>query len=644
MNLLPRKLRLGICFLWFGLSLAGISPRVAAESLGVSGLAVLSQVMPDDTISTVSAPDRQAQFQALNDVYLGGYTTQARWLRFTVEVPSPGAWWLELQPAILDDIRLYVPEAGGFAERRAGDTLPFTAREEGYRSFVFKLELADLSPGTYYLRLASTSTLMAQLRLWRPAEFSRAKYAEYAIASFVNGVLFVIFLMNLFLWYYLRINVIAWFSLHVLANLVLVVFSSGFVSQFVLPDNPALANTLSHFTLAFLLSASAPFFMSLVLPRMDHPWLRAFLWGILVAPQLFVLSVFVDLYSQATKWMLICSLPVYVLTLALVTRLCLQQGLKEFYLLIGFLLTLIGGVVTTLVMLGWLNVGLLPVNSFRPTPFGLIVTMQIGIFIRIHAISAERQQATERALRAELQVSSERRALTEQGRFIGMITHELKTPLAVIDASTQALARLTKSDNQAAIWRYDRIQRAVRRIERLVDQFLTADKVDNIQGPLLLSHLDVVKLLHGVAESSLCEPDRLKIQVPEKLTLLADAAHLRLALSNLVDNALKYSPPHSPIGLSAQSCHRNGAPGVEIMVTDEGPGVPDDELDKIFTRYKRGADVGHIPGAGLGLYLVRRIVEKHHGHVHCLPRAGEGGGAFNLWLPNEPNLHNKGMA
>lgn len=609
-------------------------PVAWADALVVRDLAVLEvqASSPEPDIGFVSSAQADALFKPVGPVYVGGYSQQPRWLRIKLQVPEPGTWWLELQPPILDDARLYILGEGGFEERRVGDGLPFSTRTPAYRAFVFPLEFTQAGMVTYYLRLSSSSALMAELHLWRPQAFSQAKFAEYAAASFIFGVLFVLFLLNLLSWAFMKMDVMGWFALHVLANLALVMFSSGFVSQFVLPESPGLANTLSQLTLPFLLGSSAPLLRSLFLPRLDPGWLKLLFAWIGIGPVLFVVLATVVAYPVVMHWMLVSALPIYLLMMALVLYVIWLDRKSEFYLFVGFFLTLVGGFLTTLVMLGWWNPGLLPVGFFRPASFAFILAMQVGILLRVHAINRERHRATERALLAEVNVGHERHKLVEQSRFIGMITHELKTPLAVIDASTQALERLNHPPSPNALGRFDRIRRSVRRIERLVDQFLVADQIDHLQGRLNRSPVDVARLLCEVADWSLCEPERLQLQSPPGLSLQADAALLRLALANLIDNAIKYSEPDAPIVLEALALSGPaGRGGVAFSVTDQGQGVAPELQQKIFDRYVRGSFVGRIAGAGLGLHLVKSIAEMHQGTASV--QSGEGGSVFTLWLP-----------
>jgi signal transduction histidine kinase len=201
----------------------------------------------------------------------------------------------------------------------------------------------------------------------------------------------------------------------------------------------------------------------------------------------------------------------------------------------------------------------------------------------------------------------------------------------VIDAATQSLQRTAQIDRPNVLWRYDRIRRAVRRIDRLVDQFLSADQIDHIQGQLSVTVFDAANLLNEVVEASLCKAERFRLNAPGKVALIGDARQLQMALANLVDNAIKYSPAESPIDLSLKICPNSGQMGVEFVVANEGPPISELLHDKLFFRYTRGDDVANISGAGLGLYIVKRIVEAHQGEITCRPL--QGGTAFHLWLP-----------
>ena len=159
-----------VLLLAFGLPFAAL-----AQPIAVRDLAVLVDADGSETIASVSAPEAAQRFTPLDGLFSAGYTRKVHWLRFSVQAPAAGSWWLEVMPPFLDDLRLFTPDGAGFAERRSGDRLPFASREEEYRGFIFKLALADSAPHTYYLRLQTTSASLVTLQLWQPERFQGAK-------------------------------------------------------------------------------------------------------------------------------------------------------------------------------------------------------------------------------------------------------------------------------------------------------------------------------------------------------------------------------------------------------------------------------------------------------------------------------------
>lgn len=610
-----------------------VSAAGHAQSLPVHDLAVL--VDPDgvENIATVSAAMTEKSFHSVPGSFSAGYTRDVHWLRFTVQVPTSDEWWLEVEPPFLDDLRLFEPGPAGFIEHRAGDRLPFTSRQQDYRGFIFKLKL-DTAPRTFYLRLKTSSTSMAALQLWRADRFPGAKNTEYGILGFNLGFVTLMLLLNLLLWVTLRDSLFGWFALHTFSSLLMSLASSGLLAQYLLRDSPRLADDCVGAALFFLVACTAPFFRRMVgVDRERQPWLFRVFRVQTTLPLAMLLALLTDYYLEAARMIVMLWLPLTLLMLILSFRVWRQGRAEGIYMLVANVISLAGSMTSALAVLGITAGDLYTLNIRQFTLLGHTLAMQFALGVRIRVMHAERHEAMDRVREAELDAAREREAHTEQGRFIAMLSHELKTPLAVIDSAAQALARIDRSNNPEVGRRHERIRRGVSRIDRLVEQFLTTDRVD-VEGITVRSGpVNMAKLLSMVADTSPDGAERLHLAVPDELLLVADAALLRVAVSNLVDNALKYAPPDSPIHLSALPQQDSGMPGVEIMVSDEGPGIPPALQAQIFSRYTRGENVGHVSGAGLGLYLVRRIAELHGGHVDLLPDAP--GAVFRLWLPSK---------
>jgi signal transduction histidine kinase len=617
-----RNLTLILCLWCCSLPLLAL----AGQGFDVGDLAVLIDPQGQETIASVSAASAQGRFTPLKHNLSAGYTRKVHWLRFTVRAPAAGEWWLEVQPMMLDDLRLYVPRAHGFREHQGGDLLPFSAREVEYRSAVFRLTLPDTMPSTCYLRVETSSTSLVLLKLWQPRTFQKSANAEYALFGFYYGFVVLVLMLCLGIWVWLRDPLFGWFSLHIFSALPLYLGLNGFVAEYLFPDAPHLANLWIGAWAFFSLSAAAPFVRRILRVESHHTLMLLVVRVMLWLPPVLALSLFSHHYTEAIRIAISVMLLVVVASLGRAHALWRAGYEESLYILIGVAFTLLGGVLTGISLLGF-NPGDFFLADIRQiTGVGNMFAMFIALMVRITAIREAGHEAEKRAISAK-------EAHAEQSRFIAMLSHELKTPLAVIDGAAQSLQRLNPMNAPEVSRRHVRIRNAVARINRLVEQFLTTDRIDSNGQSTGLEWLDIVPMLQQCAEHCVDGAARVRLNLPTTLRGQFDTPLLRVALTNLLDNALKYSPEQTHVTVTARKCidDESRRSGIEIVVTDAGGGIPPDLVPRLFDRYARGENVGAISGAGLGLHLVQRIAALHGGSITLLP--SQQGAAFRLWLP-----------
>lgn len=230
-------------------------------------------------------------------------------------------------------------------------------------------------------------------------------------------------------------------------------------------------------------------------------------------------------------------------------------------------------------------------------------------------------------------ISSRRAAQEEQKRFVAMVSHEFRTPLATIDGAVQRLQATVHHVDAPTRHRYDKIQKATDRLTALLDDYLTQERLETVGQGLHLSDASPLALLQDSAASARALSAEHVITIdtvdlPESFR--CDVDRMRLTLRVLADNAIKYTPPGSQVMLRA--CVAQG--GIEFIVTDNGEGIPNSELPYVFDRFFRGRRAAQQTGSGLGLHMARRVVEMHGGTLTAHNRA-EGGAQFRIWLPYE---------
>ncbi len=243
-------------------------------------------------------------------------------------------------------------------------------------------------------------------------------------------------------------------------------------------------------------------------------------------------------------------------------------------------------------------------------------------------------RATE-AVGVSRDISERIKAQAEQKRFIAMVSHEFRTPLATIDAAVQRLSASTEATSEATRKRYAYIQQASDRLMALLDDYLTQDQFGTGERSLHLSHVSPASLLKDALASAAALSTGHRFTLHEEGapgTVLCDKGMMRLVLRVLTDNAVKYTPVSSEIRLG---CRPAPDQGVEFLISDNGLGIPPEELPHVFDKFFRGRSTGQLAGFGLGLHLAHSVVRSHGGTltVRNLP---EGGAEFKVWLPNSP--------
>ncbi len=218
--------------------------------------------------------------------------------------------------------------------------------------------------------------------------------------------------------------------------------------------------------------------------------------------------------------------------------------------------------------------------------------------------------------------------------YIQAISHDLRTPLSVIQGHTQLLARMLEMAGQAGpvIASLAAIDAAARRINRMVQHLIEVGRLEAGQMKPRLAPVDLRELaldlqnqLRGTHEGS-----RLIVEAPPSLPAVrADPDHVARVLFNLVANALAYSPPDSRVAISFAVQEAD----VVTSVTDQGPGLPPEELTRIFDRYYRSrTSAGRGQGLGLGLFIARELIEAQGGRIWVVSEVGAGS-TFSFSLP-----------
>ena len=264
---------------------------------------------------------------------------------------------------------------------------------------------------------------------------------------------------------------------------------------------------------------------------------------------------------------------------------------------------------------------------------------QAAVVFRKNAIELMRSQrmlARQTAMLKERLAQEQRLALLQRN-FVSMASHEFRTPLTIIDGHARRLIKTKDSVTADEIGeRAGKVRAAVLRLTHLIDNLLNSARlIDGGAAPYFHpAEMDMAALLREV-----CQVHREMTpgaQITEQLAqtpmpMAGDAKLLFQVFSNVLSNAIKYSPHGGAIAVEAEVA----AGDVVVRISDRGIGIPAADLVHLFERYHRGSNVSGIVGTGVGLYLVKMAVELHGGRVEVDSKEGDGA-RFTIRLPLRP--------
>lgn len=577
---------------------------------------------------------RAGAFRPLPGYFAAGLGPERQaWLRFTLTRPAtaPPHWRLRVLPPFLDHVDLYLPNERGWRKISAGNSRPFSQRLIDDRGAVFPIDMPPGSNRTFYVHLTHDGLFSAYLVLYTPRALQNTQFVEGWLFGLYFGSMISLSLINLLHWMVLREALFAEFALYLLLRVTFFLGMDGLLFQYLLPDSPLLAKhtlqvsaAVAEMSLAWMLVRLLD--MDILYPRLAHVCRALGLVAGLIA-----LTVWVGWFTRLAKLLgpivLVLSAAGLVTAIARLRR----DQLMDWLLLAAMLVLAFGQIPIGLLRLG-VSFGLVAeLYGNQIGSLGVAIALDLAVATWVMGVKQARINSEEVAQKAEQEAKQARRARREQADFVAMLLHEIKTPLAEISSAATVLEHLDDGSRIETGERYDTIHAAVERVDRLMEQSLDRerqglDETHLVRRPLSLEHLarEVTRKFDGL------DGRRTVLDAPDALPLiLGDPQLLAVALGNLIDNAIKYTPK-GDIRVELR-----GEDKVQTLaVSDAGPGLDPETAARIFDRFWRGSSAANIGGAGLGLYLVRKIARAHGGFVGVETASGQGS-RFVITLPKE---------
>jgi len=641
--------------------LRSIAPLALTVLLGAGGVRAADLVTEraywkDDTAQASYAQAISQNYKPLDGVLSGGYTQAAHWMRLHVMPPVsiqeasgkvPTHWVIRIRPTYLDRIELYDP--AGPIDGATGVPMPRTTGdryswlESEYQSLNHGFLIPTSSePRDIYLRLTSTSTHLMYVEVLTTTEAAHRDRQQDLMYSACIGVLVLFGGWALVHWLIRRERLLGIFLVR---QTLVILHAMAFLGYFrvVLAGvvAPVLLDRLT--SLVILVVVPVAFVFELVLQREFKP--RPWLWLGTASMLLFsvaALGLFFmghDMLALQLNMLLIFLGPIFLFAMALTNQAwkppasgTLAQAAhpapflshRTFILYyVGFLAS---NLTSVLPALGWVQTVEWVINAPLFSAFftGALMVAMLQVHSRNQDLLG--QGALIQLQVAEQQTLIERERNDEQARFLAMLTHELKTPLSVVRmvlGAPHASAALVTEANHAIADMSDVIERCVQ-AGKLTDHKLVV-RPQALELPSAL-----LAWCAGGAYAG-----RIQLQANTAtlapMQVQADVQLLRIVVSNLFDNAAKYSPADSKIDVALQAREQQGQAGVQLTVCNlpGRAGWPD--AQRVFDKYYRSPGAHQETGSGLGLYLVQGIAHMLGGQARYAPT--ETHIAFTVWIP-----------
>lgn len=548
-----------------------------------------------------------------------GYGPSPIWLRLRLDPQVQRALTregdrliLRIRPVYLDDIQVFDPLTMGGLAAITGDRVH--PRHQAYESlnFLVPIQRGD-APRDIWLRIQTTSTRQIAVQALSYEDLQRREQGQQLMISLYIGVILILMVWGLVHWLFSREPVVGAFGLKQLTALVYALCALGYARAWWPAQWPApwLDNTTSLFSV--LAVSAAIFFHWLLIHEFDpHPWLarlHALMLGLLPVKLFLLFAAGMTMTALRINMIEILLAPLVFLASVFSARGWKQRHnssppiLNRAVVLGFYTLLLLILLAASLPGLGLSRGGEIPLYLVQV--HGLVTAFLIMLMLQYRThVRQKQQRETLLALESsQLQARRDREVREEQEKLLSMLAHEIKTPLATMQM---------RMDNSAP--GSEEMRRAIRDMNAVIERCVQTTQLGDRQ---LQAHIGPVNLAVMVKEAvSACpHPERVHAAGLAALSVQTDRQLLFIVVSNLLENACKYSGPDSTIDIRLDVDQQDA----RLEVSNEpGPaGWP--EADKVFDKYHRGALARRQAGTGLGLYLARNLMQVIGGSIAYKP-------------------------
>ena len=588
-----------------------------------------------------------------------GFIRDAAWLRLSIPSDSDRTIFLSLTPNFVDLIDVYVGQERPvmddehFVHLHMGDHRPMVDDAFSGLSNIVPLELVAGETTRVYIRVAAVnSTLTLTAALYSPTHHTlRTTIYGLGFGAWFGGMI-ILMVIQLVFFHFDRKPYYPLLALATFTAMLVYTGTLGLSRLFLFPEG-GIGNDIYTAATSWLgLATSALATASILEVRKNAPWVnRILLMGVVVGlvGVAFAFAganlVFADFGNAA---IIILS----TLAAAQGVRSISKEGTGTRLRASAFVILWVGLIATIAQRAG---LGSLPnwiAHSYAVACVVQTILLTASLGVRLRAAEAMNQAMREEALIAAQEAEQRANRLVEertrelatakqvaedalraelasqeqQIRFMEVISHQYRTPLAAIRTHVDNISLSLPREDEANQRRVDRVKRGIVRLVEVLEVNLARSR---LQGPSFKTELVRTSLAELVVNAGARARDLLQSGIEVDVApaaantrIMADAEMLCIAIINLLENGVKFSAPKGKLSVQL-SCNVRGDRAI-IEVKDKGVGIPAEEIDVVRRHSVRGSNVGVVEGSGAGLSLVSRIAAEHNGMFELESKMGEG--------------------
>lgn len=582
----------------------------------------------------------KVRFSPLHGYLSKGYTTDAFWIRFSVQRTRrfPELSMLRIWPAYLDSVTVCLQEGtdpaalAAYRSFQLGDHIPFTASPVKNPEIVVPLKLTADKPSMVYLRVKSGSAvnLTASIHTIDDLTIHTTRYI-ISRAAFL-GITLVIMTVNLIVYFRIRDRVYLWLLLYTISIFQTIFSLSNLYGYFLPFFDPLILDNLAGLGLGGG-AISFSLFARKLFSTSQYRWIDFYLWLMIAGGFLCMVTTPFGYYSLFARYLFIGFFGVIIIMTLLSLKAVRKKEPEGWLYLLAFGIANPGYVLQFLRLLGVIPVAWWNTEAFELASMINMLFIAFALTEEIHRREREKlklaQTTEKRALsladamtheisenRKELEIAqaSLKNTIDRQHRFLRMMSHEYSTPLAIVVANLDYIELTGSELYEAHRQEIDSIHRAVDRLVELMDISLKQSRIAAPEDNFRFSVFPVAPFFSSLmTEVRSIWPKRVFIcpASHDFTEMFGDPYYLNKLMLNLIDNACKYSPEGSSVGIDILKKDEH----VLIEVVNQVRGLLDNDIGALFEEFQRGKANAGTSGAGIGLWLVKEITERHHGRI-----------------------------